>query len=154
LLCRFDDAGPALTGIVNDLLLACYGPRFTIAIHTQTALANGEKREGFEIRVHDADNDSEKDFAHMSGGQKIWVNECLTRGIGLYRAQDSGQSFHTLFTDEADGPLDPERKRAFMRMKREVLKQGGYEREFFISHTPESVDEADAVIDVVALAVA
>ncbi|AOZ04202.1 nuclease SbcCD subunit C (plasmid) [Cupriavidus sp. USMAHM13] len=149
-----DDAGPALTGIVNDLLLACYGPRFTIAIHTQTALANGEKREGFEIRVHDADNDSEKDFAHMSGGQKIWVNECLTRGIGLYRAQDSGQSFHTLFTDEADGPLDPERKRAFMRMKREVLKQGGYEREFFISHTPESVDEADAVIDVAALAVA
>jgi len=147
-----DDAGPALTRIVNDLLLACYGPRFTIAIQTQTTLANGEKREGFEIAVNDGENDSTKDFSVMSGGQKIWINECLTRGIALYRAQDSGQAFQTLFTDEADGPLDPERKRAFMRMKREVLRQGGYEREFFISHTPDLVDEADAVIDVVALA--
>ncbi|MCY1528525.1 hypothetical protein D9M68_636310 [compost metagenome] len=149
-----DDAGPALTRIVNDLLLACYGPRFTIAIQTQTTLANGDKREGFEIEVHDAESDSAKNFAVMSGGQKIWINECLTRGIALYRAQDSGQSFQTLFTDEADGPLDPERKRAFMRMKREVLRQGGYEREFFISHTPDLVDEADGVIDVVALAAA
>ncbi|KAI3600621.1 hypothetical protein D8I24_4379 [Cupriavidus necator H850] len=147
-----DDARPALTRIVNDLLLACYGPRFTIAIQTQTTLANGDKREGFEIEVHDAESDSAKNFAVMSGGQKIWINECLTRGIALYRAQDSGQSLQTLFTDEADGPLDPERKRAFMRMKREVLRQGGYEREFFISHTPDLVDEADGVIDVAALA--
>lgn len=36
----------------------------------------------------------------MSGGKKVWINECLTRGIALYRAQDSGQSFQTLFTDE------------------------------------------------------
>ncbi|AAP86038.1 Nuclease SbcCD subunit C (plasmid) [Cupriavidus necator H16] len=147
-----DDAGPAITQIVNDLLLACYGPRFTIAIQTQTELANGEKREGFAIDVIDADNDSTKDFSVMSGGQKVWINECLTRGIALYRAQDAQQPFQTLFTDEADGPLDPERKRAFMKMKREVLRIGGYEREFFISQTPDLVDEADGVIDVLALA--
>ncbi|TDF62906.1 SMC family ATPase [Cupriavidus sp. L7L] len=147
-----DDAGPAITQIVNDLLLACYGPRFTIAIQTQTELANGEKREGFAIDVIDADNDSTKDFSVMSGGQKVWINECLTRGIALYRAQDAQQPFQTLFTDEADGPLDPERKRAFMKMKREVLQLGGYEREFFISQAPDLVDEADGVIDVVALA--
>ena len=147
-----DDAGPEITKKVNDLLLACYGPRFTIGIHTQTELANGDKREGFEIRVHDAQADSEKEFAVMSGGQKVWINECLTRGIALSRAQGAGTAFQTLFTDEADGPLDPERKREFMKMKREVLRQGGYEREFFISQTPDLVDEADAVIDVVALA--
>ncbi|WP_455750180.1 DUF4158 domain-containing protein [Ralstonia mannitolilytica] len=123
-----------------------------LGIHTQTELANGDKREGFEIRVHDAQADSEKEFAVMSGGQKVWINECLTRGIALYRAQGAGTAFQTLFTDEADGPLDPERKREFMKMKREVLRQGGYEREFFISQTPDLVDEADAVIDVVALA--
>ncbi|RWA55725.1 nuclease SbcCD subunit C [Cupriavidus sp. UYMSc13B] len=147
-----DDAGPAITGIVNDLLLACYGPRFAIAIQTQTTLASGEAREGFSIAVLDADNDSSKEFGVISGGQKVWINECLTRGIALYRAQHGQQAFQTLFTDEADGPLDPERKRAFMRMKREVLRVGGYEREFFISQTPDLVDEADAVIDVVALA--
>ena len=39
-----------------------------------------------------------------------------------------------------------------MKMKREVLRVGGYEREYFISQTPDLVDDADGVIDVVALA--
>lgn len=80
--------------------------RSSIAIHTQRALPNGEKREGFEIGVHDAESDRDK---------KVWINECLTRGNALHRSQDSGQSFQTLFTDDADGPLDPECKRAFTR---------------------------------------
>jgi exonuclease SbcC len=148
-----DDSGPALTQTVNDLLLACYGPRFTVEIRTQRALASGETREGFEILVHDADSDSTKAVGVMSGGQKVWINECLTRGIALYLARNAGQPYRTLFSDESDGPLDPERKLQFMRMKREVLRQGGYEREFFISQTPDLIDEADATIDVEALAV-
>ncbi|WGS55052.1 SMC family ATPase (plasmid) [Paraburkholderia sp. D15] len=147
-----DDAGPALTQKVNDLLLACYGMRFTVEVQTQRSLATGELREGFEILVYDAENDSSKAVGVMSGGQKVWINECLTRGVALYLAQNAGQPFQTLFSDESDGPLDPKRKVQFMRMKREVLKQGGYEREFFISQTPELVAEADAVIDVEALA--
>ena len=43
--------------------------------------------------------------------------------------------------------LDPERKRMFMAMKREVLRLGGYQREFFVSQTPELTAMADAVID-------
>ncbi|MEM5440398.1 SMC family ATPase [Paraburkholderia diazotrophica] len=149
-----DDAGPALTKMVNDLLLACYGMRFTVEIQTQRALASGELREGFEILVHDADHDSTKPVTVMSGGQKVWINECLTRGIALYLASNAGQPYQSLFSDESDGPLDPHRKLQFMRMKREVLRQGGYEREFFISQTPDLVAEADAVIDVAALAAA
>ncbi|MFM0389197.1 SMC family ATPase [Paraburkholderia dipogonis] len=147
-----DDAGPALTQTVNDLLLACYGMRFTVEVQTQRELTSGELREGFEILVHDADNDNTKAVSVMSGGQKVWINECLTRGIALYLARNAGQPYQTLFSDESDGPLDPKRKVQFMRMKREVLKQGGYEREFFISQTPELISEADAVIDVEALA--
>jgi exonuclease SbcC len=149
-----DDAGPALTTMVNDLLLACYGMRFTVEIRTQRTLASGELREGFEILVHDADHDSTKVVTVMSGGQKVWINECLTRGIALYLASNAGQPYQSLFSDESDGPLDPQRKLQFMRMKREVLRQGGYEREFFITQTPDLVAEADAVIDVAALAVA
>ena len=55
-----DDAGPALTHTVNELLLACYGMRFTVEIRTQRTLASGELREGFEILVHDAESDSSK----------------------------------------------------------------------------------------------
>jgi exonuclease SbcC len=147
-----DDAGPALTDTVNRLLLACYGMRFTVEIRTQRALASGELREGFEILVHDADANSTKSVSVMSGGQKVWINECLTRGIALYLAQNTGQPYQTLFSDESDGPLDPLRKLQFMRMKREVLRESGYQREFFISQTPDLVGEADAIIDVEALA--
>ena len=59
----------------------------------------------------------------------------------------------TLFCDEADGALDADRKRMFMAMKREVLKLGGYEREFFVSQTPELTAMADALIDLDAMRV-
>ncbi|MFM0150467.1 coiled-coil domain-containing protein, partial [Paraburkholderia sp. RL18-085-BIA-A] len=68
-----DDAGPALANTVNELLLACYGMRFTVEIRTQRALASGEMREGFEILVHDAEADSTKSVTVMSGGQKVWI---------------------------------------------------------------------------------
>ncbi len=56
------------------------------------------------------------------------------RGIADLRAgSTSGRRYETLFCDEADG----ERKRMFMQMKREVLRLGGYAREYFISQTPE-----------------
>ena len=83
----------------------------------------------------------------MSGGERVWINECLTRAVALYLAQHSGRQYETLFSDEADGPLDPERKRMFMAMKREVLRLGGYVREFFVSQTPELTAMADVVID-------
>ena len=35
----------------------------------------------------------------------------------------------------------------FMRMKREVLRLGGYKTEFFVSQTPELTQMADVVID-------
>lgn len=142
-----DDAGPALSGLANDLLLACYGPRFTVSIKTLVDTAKGEAREGFDIVVHDAESDAAKSVAAMSGGERIWINECLTRAIALYLAQNAGRRYETLFSDEADGPLDAERKRMFMAMKREVLRIGGYGREYFVSQTPELTAMADAVID-------
>jgi len=39
----------------------------------------------------------------------------------------------------------------FMAMKREVLRVGGYQREFFVSQTPELTAMADAVIDLDAM---
>lgn len=142
-----DDAGPALSGLANDLLLACYGPRFTVSIHTLVETGKGEQREGFDIVVHDGDSGESKSVGLMSGGERVWINECLIRAVALYLVQNSGRRYATLFSDEADGPLDPERKRMFMAMKREVLRLGGYQREFFVSQTPELTAMADVVID-------
>jgi exonuclease SbcC len=142
-----EEAGPALSGLANDLLLACYGARFTVAIRTQVETAKGEAREGFDIEVHDSESGDAKSVAFMSGGERVWINECLTRAVALYLTQQSGRRCMTLFCDEADGALDADRKRMFMAMKREVLKLGGYEREYFVSQTPELTAMADAVID-------
>ncbi len=149
-----EDAGPALSGLANDLLLACYGARFTVAIRTQVETAKGEAREGFDIEVHDSESGGGKSVALMSGGERVWINECLTRAVALHLAQQSGRRCMTLFCDEADGALDADRKRMFMAMKREVLKLGGYEREFFVSQTPELTAMADAVIDLDEMVVA
>jgi len=142
-----DDAGPQLASLANDLLVACYGPRFTLSIRTQVETAKGETRESFDIVVHDGEVGQSKPMAQMSGGERVWINDCLTRAIALYVAQCSGRQYETLFTDESDGPLDADHKRMFMRMKREVLRLGGYEREYFISQTPEMASMADVVID-------
>jgi exonuclease SbcC len=142
-----DDAGPALAGLANDLLLASYGPRFTVSILTLVETGKGEQKEGFDILVHDGDSGESKSVGLMSGGERVWINECLIRAVALYLAQHTGRRYSALFSDEADGPLDPERKRMFMAMKREVLRLGGYQREFFVSQTPELTAMADAVID-------
>ena len=147
-----DDAGPMLSGLANDLLLACYGPRFTVSIKTLVEIGSGETREGFDIIVHDADSGVAKSVPLMSGGERVWINECLMRAIALYLAQNSVRRYDTLFSDEADGPLDAERKRMFIAMKREVLRIGRYGREYFVSQTPELTAMADAVIDLEKLA--
>ena len=74
------------------------------------------------------------------------------RAVELYLAQNTGRRYDTLFSDETDGPLDPERKRMFMAMKRQILELGGYAREFFVSQTPELTAMADTVIDLDAMA--
>lgn len=142
-----DDAGPELSHLANQLLLACYGPRFSLSIQTQLATAKGELREGFDITVHDAHSNATKSVTKMSGGERIWINECLTRAMALYLVQADGPRYATLFSDEADGAFDAQHKRRFMAMKREVLRIGGYAQEYFISHTPELAEMADTVID-------
>jgi DNA repair protein SbcC/Rad50 len=142
-----DEAGPALAAIANDILLACYGRRFTVSIATQRKNAQDEPVETFDILVHDADAEEPKSLAVMSGGQKVWINEALTRAIALYMARGNGKRYQTLFCDESDGPLDPERKLMFVQMQRKVLELGGYDRAFFITQTPELLAYADHVIE-------
>lgn len=142
-----DEAGPSLAGIANDLLLACYGCRFTVSIATQRNNAGGEPMETFDLLVHDADSDEAKSLAVMSGGERVWINEALTRAIALYMARGSDRRYQTLFCDESDGPLDSEHKVMFVQMQRKVLELGGYDQAFFITQSPELLAYADHVIE-------
>ena len=48
-----DDAGPTFSALANDLLLACYGPRFNAGGDHAVGDGEGELREDFDIIVHD-----------------------------------------------------------------------------------------------------
>lgn len=146
-----DDSGPEIAAICNSLLSDCFEGRFVVRLDTQSETKTGTVKETFDVKVFDGHRGTEKSLGDMSGGEEVLVNECLTRSVALYASQSSTTRCETLFTDETDGALDPEAKRTFMQMKRAVLKQGGYAREFFITHTPELWEMADHKIMVAEL---
>lgn len=144
---EIDDAGPAISAAANDLLSSCFGTRFSVRIDTQAAKADGKGlKETFDITVYDALRDESKSLRTMSGGEKVWIEEAITRAISLYNARRSGRRYQALFTDEKDGALDFKRKKEFIAMKKRVLDLGGYETEFFISHSTDVQDVADSRI--------
>ncbi len=65
-----DDAGPTLASLTNELLLRCYGPRFTVSITTQVETARKDLKEGFDVIVFDAETGASKSVAMMSGGER------------------------------------------------------------------------------------
>lgn len=143
---ELDDAAPSIAVIVNDLLQACYGSRFSVRLDTQAQKADGGMREAFDIVIYDSETDEERSIAECSGGQLNWLEDAITRGICLFNIHRSDRVFGTLFSDEKDGMLDADRKLEFLAVKRRALELGTHDREFFITQTPELVEQADARI--------
>ncbi|MCX5814963.1 MAG: AAA family ATPase [Proteobacteria bacterium] len=143
---EIDDAGPQITTYANDLL-KIFGGRFSVKIETQLAKAKGGMKEGFDITVFDSQTNESKSIKRLSGGEKTWVEEAITRAICLYRANLSGIRYECIFSDEKDGALDTEKKKEFFDMKKRVLELGGYKNEFCITQTDALLSRADAVIE-------
>jgi exonuclease SbcC len=144
---ELDDAAPSIAVNVNDLLMACYGSRFSVRFDTQAEKADGTKREAFDILVYDSELDSERSITEMSGGQTCWIEDAITRGISLFNIHRADRAYGALFSDEKDGALSPDRKMEFFAVKRAALEIGHHTREFFITQTVELIDMADARIE-------
>lgn len=145
---EIDDAGPTVTAITNDILHSCYGPRFSGIIKTQDEKVKGDDmKEVFDIIVFDSERDESKSLSVMSGGEETWIDDAITRGISLFNASRGGKRYHALFSDEKDGRLTEKKRKEFMAVKRKVLELGGFDCEYFISHTKEIQEMADAIID-------
>ncbi len=144
-------AAPAVSDIANALLTEM-GGRFAIRFDTlKPRMARGKitgYKESFSVKVFDSEKGIEKDIVDLSGGERVWVDEAIARGIAIYNARNSGSDLGFLVSDERDGALDAGKKIEYMSMKRKVLELGGDKQEIFISHTPEVWDLADEVIRV------
>lgn len=143
---ELDDAAPAIASIVNQLLRECYGSRFSVRMETQAEKLDGSMKETFDIIVLDSENGDERSITECSGGQVLWIEDAITRGICLFNIHRSDRVFGALFSDERDGALDADRRREFMAVKRKSLEIGTHQQEFFISQSPELVDMASARI--------
>jgi exonuclease SbcC len=142
---EIDDAGPAIASIANELLRV-YDSPFSVRINTQEMTRAGKLKEGFDIPVFDANTNKSKSIRKLSGGEATIVEDAVAKAICIYNKTSNGRDLATIYTDERDGALDPEKKRAYFRMKQKVLALGGYDQEFCITHTPELLAMANAVV--------
>jgi exonuclease SbcC len=137
-----DAAGPEIAAIVNELLEACYGPRFSIAFRTLRPRARGAGHvEEFSIRVFD--EGAERDLEDLSGGERTIVGEALALGLAIYNARRAGIQWRTLFRDETAGALDPDNAHRYVEMLRRAREVGGFHQVVFVAHLPQVVDAAD-----------
>jgi exonuclease SbcC len=143
---ELDDAGPAIAAIANDLLHSCYGPRFSVRFETQATKNDGGLKETFDVTVFDAERDEIKSIRDMSGGEVTYIEDAIARAFCIYNLHRSDREFKTLYSDEKDGALDPDRKNEFLTIKRKALEIGNHDREIFITQTPELYNKADARI--------
>ena len=143
---ELDDAGPGIAVLTNDLLNACYGPRFSVRLETQSLKADGSLKEDFDFTIFDAETDEVKSILEMSGGQVTWIENAITRGICLFNVERAGKVYGTVCSDEADGALDAERKDEFFGVKMRALELGTHSREIFITQSPELWDRSDGKI--------
>ena len=142
---EIDDAGPAIASIANELLRV-YDSPFSVRLNTQEMTRSGKLKEGFDIPVFDANTNKSKSIRKLSGGEATIVEDAVAKAICIYNKTSNGRDLATIYTDERDGALDPEKKRAYFRMKQKVLALGGYDQEYCITHTPELLAMANAVI--------
>lgn len=148
---EIDAAGPTITATTNQLLSACFGPRFTLELVTQVAKADGDGlKDLFTVLVLDNEAPARgwKDLKYLSGGQKVVVQEALMCAIACYVNDRAPLPIRTLWRDETGAALDPENAVRYVQMLRKVRELGGFAHVFFITHNTEAAALADAQIRV------
>lgn len=147
---EIDAAGPTIATTTNDILAACFGPRFTVDLVTQVPKADGKGMKGeFSIRVLDNDAPGDwRDLSDLSGGEKVIVCEALMNAIAIYVNARSPMPIRTLWRDETGAALDPENALRYVAMLRKVRELAGVHHVFFISHNLEAAALADAQVQI------
>ena len=141
---EIDAAGPEVSGLTNELLHACFGSRFTVALETQAMKADGkDMKEIFDLRVIDSQEGVEGSAGDLSGGEKVIVAEALSLAIAVYNCERSSVPLKTLFRDECSGALSNENAVRYIEMLRRGIELGGFERCFFVAHQQELWELAD-----------
>ena len=140
--------GPTLSGLVNDLLLVAMARASRWPSRPSGETARASSARVFDIRVYDAESGEDKSVTAMSGGERVWINECLVRAVALYLAQNTRPALrHPVLRRDRQGTAGPGAQAHVHGDEAAGAGAGGYAREFFVSQTPELTAMADALID-------
>lgn len=135
---EIDQAGPQISAVTNDLLVACFGGRFSLAIETTRQSGDGKKTlDDLVLRVIDNERGWTGDIKSLSGGEQVLVREALSLAIAIFNADRSGIAPGTLFRDECAGALDVDNARQYIVMLRRALDIGRFPQVLFVAHQPE-----------------
>lgn len=146
---EIDAAGPQLSAVVNDLLRACAGSRWTVEIAMEKELASGKgTAEGCEVLVTDNATGSRVEARLLSGGQKVIVGEAVSLALALLASQRSGSDGVTLVRDESGAALDAENTRGYVPMLRRAAAIAGAKKVLVVTHSDLVVEMCDAQIRV------
>jgi len=144
---EIDAAGPEVSDLTNELLHACYGPRFTVSLETTQPKADGKgTKEVFDLMVIDTKHGTEGSADQLSGGEKVLVSEALSLAIAIYNTRRSSIPMLDLFRDEVAGALSSKNAKRYIEMLRRALAIGGFHRVYFIAHQAELWGLADAIL--------
>lgn len=143
-------AGPTVSAIATDLLLASFSGRFSLELVTQEAKADGKGlKEVFELKVMDNTRGGDaRDLSDLSGGEQVIVDEALKNALAIYLNQRTTTPVRTCWRDETIGALDAENAPRYVAMLRRVRDIGGFSQIYFVSHNAEAAALADAQIHV------
>lgn len=141
-----DAAGPEVASITNELLAACYGPRFSITFETlrEKTSRPGEYSEAFDVQVYDGGE--VRPVEALSGGEKVVVGEAIGLAIAIFNCRKSGIRWKTFVRDETAGALDPENAMAYVQMLRRAREIAGAHQIVFVAHQEEVWQAADVQI--------
>ena len=147
-LLEIDAAGPAVSDLINRMLSASFGGRFTVNLVTQKPKRSGEgMRDVFDLSVFDGAD--ERAIADLSGGEQVVVDEAVKAALALYSSQRSGTSGPTTcWRDETTGALDGQNLDRYIAMLRTLRDLGGFERVVFVTHSQDAANSADAILRV------
>lgn len=144
---EIDASGPTISSLANDLLFACFGPRFSIKFVTQVLKADGSGyRDEFDVIVLDSERGREGSVDDLSGGEKVILSEAIGLAVAIFNKMKCGVAWQTLFRDEVTGALDDANAPRYIQMLRQARTIGHFRKVFFIAHQPRLQDLADSRI--------
>jgi exonuclease SbcC len=145
---EIDAAGPEVSSIINDLLLACYGRRFQVEIRTLRKKKDGNYAEDFDFEIVDTEASESRGMGMISPGQRAMISEAIRLGLAMFQAKRRGQVSQAMFRDEPGSTLSTANAVKHMQMLHRAREVGSFRQVFAITHNDSAAEIADAIIEV------